>query len=108
MRVRHATLAKYLPSILRGGLLTSKSQGKRPAVWLHSPGSTLWAAQHTVRRHGGRIEAVIILECTIPRSWLRKSKRGLWYTVRDVPPTRIGHIITFGELSRSPVAQAGR
>jgi hypothetical protein len=106
MRVRHATLARLLPSILRGGLLCSKSQGKKPVVWLHSPALTLWGCHHTVRRHGGRVEQVVILEVTVPRSWLRRSKKGLWYCVRDVPPDRIRGIITFGELSRSPVEEA--
>jgi hypothetical protein len=103
MKLRHATLAKYLPSILRAGLLCSKSQGKRPVVWLGSAAKTLWAAAHVVRRHGSRIEQVVVLEVSVPRRWLRRSKRGLWYCPRDVPPGRIRGVITFGELSRSPV-----
>jgi hypothetical protein len=106
MRLRHATLVKNLPSILKAGLLCSKSQGKRPVVWLGSAAKTLWAAAHVVRRHGGRIEQVVILETDVPRSWLRRSKRGLWYCPRDVPPERIRGVITFGELSRSPIEEA--
>jgi hypothetical protein len=106
MRVRHATFARNLASILRAGLLCSKSQGKLPVVWLGSPAKSLWAAAHVVRRHGGRIEQVVILEIDVPRSWLRRSKRGLWYCPRDVPPQRILGVITFGELSRSPVEEA--
>jgi hypothetical protein len=30
-------------------------------------------------------------------------KKGLWYCLRDMPPERIRGVITFGELSRSPV-----
>jgi hypothetical protein len=77
-------------------------------VWLCSPAQTLWAAHHVIRRHGSRIEQVVVLEVDVPRSWLRRSKRGLWYTLRDVPPTKIGHVITFGELSRSPVPAGNR
>jgi hypothetical protein len=106
MRLRHATLVKNLPGILRAGLLCSKSRGKRPVVWLGCPGKSLWAAAHVVRRHGGRIEQVVILEIDVPRSWLRRSKKGLWYCPRDVPPERIRGVITFGELSRSPVEEA--
>jgi hypothetical protein len=40
---------------------------------------------------------------SVPRRWLRRSKKGLWYCPRDVPPERIRGVITFGELSRSPV-----
>jgi hypothetical protein len=106
MRLRHATLARNLNSILRAGLLTSKSQGKRPVVWLGCPVKSLWAAAHVVRRHGGRIEQVVILEIDVPRSWLRRSKKGLWYCPRDISPDRIRGVITFGELSRSPVEEA--
>jgi hypothetical protein len=106
MRLHHATLARNLPGILRAGLLCSKSRGKLPVVWLGSAAKSLWAAAHVVRRHGGRIEAVVILEVEAPCSWLRRSKKGLWYCPRDVPPERIRGVITFGELSRSPVEQA--
>ena len=57
MLVRHATLARYLPSILQRGLLCSKSKGRLKVVWLHTPNKTTWATLHTVRRHGGRVEA---------------------------------------------------
>jgi hypothetical protein len=103
MKLRHATLVKNLAGILRAGLLCSKSQGKRPVVWPGSAAKTLWAAAHVVRRHGGRIEQVVVLEVSVPRRWLRRSKKGLWYCPRDVPPERIRGVITFGELSRSPV-----
>ena len=42
MRLRHATLARNLNSILRAGLLTSKSRGKLPGVWLVSPSKSSW------------------------------------------------------------------
>jgi hypothetical protein len=99
---------KYLPSILKAGPLRSKSQGKLPAVWLGSAARTLRAAAHAVRRHGGRIEQVVVLEVTVPRAWLRRSKKGLWYCPRDAPPERIRGVITFGALSRSPRRGDGR
>jgi hypothetical protein len=106
MLLRHATLARNLPGIIKAGLLTSKSKGKLPAVWLCAAGKTLWAGWHVVRRHGGRIENVVIVEVDVPRRWLRRSKKGLWYCPRDVPPERVRGIVTFGELSRSPVEEA--
>jgi hypothetical protein len=39
----------------------------------------------------------------IPRAWLRKSRRGLWYCVRDIPPARIAGVVDFDALSQSPV-----
>ena len=97
MLLRHATLVKNLPSIQRAGLLCSKSQGAKKVVWLHAPGRSLWAAAHTIRRHRGRIEAVVILEVEVPRSWLRKSQTGLWYSVKDIPPDRFRrHLLLHG------------
>src|ERR1051325_3851383 len=105
MLLRHATPVRNLASIRKGGLLTSKSQGKLPVVWLHAGGKTAWAAIHTVKRHGGRVENVVILEVNVPRRWLRRSKRGLWYCRKDVPPERIHGLITFATLAQSPIAE---
>ena len=105
MLVRHATLTKYLPSIQRGGLKCSKSRGAKKVVWLHEPDQSLWAAVHTIRRHGGRIEEVVILEVEVPRSGLRKSRPGLWYSVEDIPPENLRRTITFVEFA-GPVTAA--
>jgi hypothetical protein len=103
LRLRHATPKRNLPNIQRCGLLASKSQGKLAVVWLHSPAKTAWATLHTVRRHGGRIENVIVLELAVPRRWLRRNRRGLWYCPRDVPPARLRVTIQFAELAASPI-----
>jgi hypothetical protein len=108
MRLRHATLARNLPSILRAGLLCSKSQGKKPVVWACAPSQTAWACLHVIRRHGGKAQEVVVLEIDVPRSWLKRhggSAKALWYSVRDVGPERIRRVISFGELSRSPVTE---
>jgi hypothetical protein len=60
MLVRHATPARNLAGILRAGLLCAKSLGT-PAVWFHPAARSAWAVLHTVKRHGGRIESVVIL-----------------------------------------------
>jgi hypothetical protein len=99
MLVRHATLARNLPSILQHGLLCSKSKGRLKVVWLHTPNKTSWAALHTVRRHGGRVEAVVVLEVSVPRRWLRRSRKGLWYSVRDIPADRVRHVLAFDEVA---------
>jgi hypothetical protein len=104
MLLRHATLIRNLPGIERRGLLCSKSQGRRPVVWLHTPAKSFWATLHTVKRHGGRAEAVIIMVVDVPRVWLRKSRKGLWYSVRDIPPDRIRRVLSFAELAGASVA----
>lgn len=97
--LRHATPARNLSSILRAGLLTSKSRGKLPVVWLCSPSRSSWAVLHVIKRHGGRVETTVVLEADVPRSWLRRNRKGLWYCPRDVPPTRIKRALCFAELA---------
>jgi hypothetical protein len=104
MLLRHATLIRNLPGIERRGLLCSKSQGKRPVVWLHTAAKSYWAALHTVRRHGGRVEAVVILLVDVPRAWLRKSRKGLWYSVLDIPADRVRRVLSFVELAGASTA----
>jgi len=104
MLLRHATPRRNLPSIRCRGLLCSKSKGKLPVVWLHSPTATPWAAIHTVARHGSRVEGVVILEVDVPRSWLRRNRRRLWYSTLDIPAGRIRRVIDFGEVAASPIA----
>jgi hypothetical protein len=107
MLLRHATPIRNLPSIERLGLLTSKSKGRLKVVWLHAPTKTAWASLHTVKRHGGRVEDVVVLQVRIPRRWLRRNRRGLWYCTKDVPSSRFLSTIRFAELAASPVEVAG-
>ena len=65
------------------------SRGALLAVWLHAPGASVWAIPHTSRRHGVPVEAVAVLEVNVPRSWLRRGRRGLWICFRDIPADRI-------------------
>jgi hypothetical protein len=104
VKVRHATPARNLNSILRRGLLVAKSAGRLAAVWVCSPSKTLWAAAHVVRRHGGRIESTVVLECEVPRSWLRRSRKCLWFSIRDIPADRIRKVLSFGELAGASAA----
>ena len=99
MILRHATPARNLSSILRGGLLCSYSRGKLPVVWACSPARSSWAVLHVIRRHGGRVETTVVLELDVPRAWLRKGCKGLWYSVRDIPADRIRRVLSFAELA---------
>jgi hypothetical protein len=99
MKHRHATPARNLPGILRAGLLCSKSQGKLPVVWLCSPAKSSWAVLHVIKRHGGKVETTVVFEVDVPRSWLRRGRKGLRYSIRDVPPERIRKVLCFSELA---------
>ena len=87
MRLYHATPRRNLASIRRRGLLTAKSKGKLPVVWLHSRGRRVWASLHTIKRHGTK--NVAILGASVSRQHLRRAGRGLWYSTVDVPPGRL-------------------
>ena len=106
MLLRHATPRRNLPSILRHGLLCGKSRGRLQVVWLHAPSKSAWALLHAVKRHGGRVEGVVVLEVEVPRGWLRRGRRRLWYSVEDVPPGRIRRVIDFAEMA-GPSADDG-
>jgi hypothetical protein len=41
----------------------------------------------------------------VPRSWLQRSKKGLWYCPRDIPLGCILGALIFTTLARSPVEE---
>ena len=89
MQLRHATLKSNLESIMREGLLPSKSRGKRQAVWLHTASRTPWAILHMQSKWASALEDVVILTVEIPRSWLTRHQAGLWYCGRVISPRQI-------------------
>ena len=106
MLVHHATLERLLPSIHATGLDPRRSKTKRRAVYLHTAGMSTWAMLHAVRRHGGRIEEVCIIDVDMPRSWLRRTgKRGLWYCQQVITPDRFRGIRGFASMSVSPLEE---
>jgi hypothetical protein len=71
------------------GLLTARSRGALKSVWLCEAGRKHWSCLHTVRRHGGRIEDVVVLQVEVPKVWLKRhggTVRGLYRSVRDIRP----------------------
>jgi len=56
---------------------------------------------HVAWRHWARIEAVLTLEVDVPRSWLRRSRKGLWYCTRNIRADRIRRLFGFVELARA-------
>jgi hypothetical protein len=104
-QLRHGTLKRNLPSIDRNGPLCSKSKGKLKVVWLQAASKSAWAMVPTVRRHDGRIENVVVIEVSVPRKWLRRSKSGLWFCKEDIGPERFKSRIGFDQVSASPIEQ---
>jgi hypothetical protein len=44
---------------------------------------------------GGRVETTVVLEVDVPRRWLRRSRKGLWFCPRDILPGRIKRALCF-------------
>jgi hypothetical protein len=105
MRLYHATLARNWTSIRTQGLLCGLSQGKMRVVWLHTEDRSAWAMLHTVRRHGGRVEDVVVISVEVGENALRRHQSGLYYHVADVLPAEIVAVRGFDELSKSPVEE---
>lgn len=103
MILYHATLSSNEPSIRQHGLLTDRSLGVMRVVWLHAADRSAWAVLHTLRRHGGRAEEVVVLECHVDERFVRRFASGLYYHVCDVVPVDVVRSIGFEEISRSPI-----
>jgi hypothetical protein len=96
MVLRHAAILRNPPCIERRGLLCSKSKGRKEVVWLHTAAASSWAALHTVKRHGGRVEQVIILEVYVKRRHLPPRPQGAVvqrarHPARSYPPAGALH-----------------
>jgi hypothetical protein len=63
------------------------------------------AVLHVARRQRCHAEGVVVLEVDVPRRWLRRSKRGLYYSLHDLPPERIRGVVTFAALASTPVQE---
>ena len=89
MLLRHATPRRNLRSIFRTGLQPALARGKLKAVWLHATAKGRWAVRHVSHRHRVTAEAVVVLEVRVPRSQLRRNRRGVWYCPFPVSPGQI-------------------
>ena len=98
MKLSHVTTRQNLASIQGHGLLVSKGdpQAKIKGCWMCTASNLGWAILHTMRKHKAHLEEVIVLEVRIPRRRLTRFRRGLYYTVQDVPARAIG-TVTPGE-----------
>lgn len=95
MLLYHATTRQALQSIKTEGLCVRYADSRKAirGVWLHTRSNSAWALLHTQRRHGASLEDLVVVEVSVPRSWLRRFQGGLWYTTKDIPVERIRRII---------------
>src|SRR5437870_5382394 len=83
VKLLHITPRTNLPSIFRTGLNPAFARGRLRAVWLCSSSLTEWAIAHVAQRHSVPEGEVAVLHLRIPRSALRRRKRGVWI-VQDI------------------------
>jgi hypothetical protein len=84
----HATPLSRLASIYRFGLNPAFARGALRVVWLHTPGRSSWACAHVAACHQVAPSAVVVLRLLVPRSWLRRNRRGVWVCSRVIPASR--------------------
>ncbi len=104
MRLVHVTDSRNLPSIQARGLDPSKATGKRAAVWLLAPSNEPWGVAHTLgkpRAKGRGIEHHVVLEIEVPRAWLTRFARGVWFCGWVIPAARITAIRPAAECGRT-------
>ena len=95
MRLIHVTSKPNLDSIKANGLDPQFATMKRRAVWGVSPSNEAWAVAHTLgkkRARGLSIHDHVTIEIEVPRSWLRRHKRGVWYCDRVITADRFVEI----------------
>ena len=91
MRLIHVTAKHNLDSIKANGLDPKFATMKRRAVWGVSPSNEAWAVAHTLgkpRAAGLSIHDHVTIEVDVPRSWLRRHKRGIWYCLKTITEDR--------------------
>ena len=102
MLLYHATPRKNLFSISQNGLDPKFAKGKSPVIWLHTHSRRHWAILHTMHRHQCSIDEVVIITVKIPKSRLRRRRRGLWITMERL--TTLGNITDATEFTETPIA----
>jgi hypothetical protein len=96
LSLRHATPRRNLDSIGLFGLDPACARSASlKAVWLHKPSRTSWAIPHVAARHAAPVAEVVVLTVRVPRAWLVRTKRGLWFCRRLIPADRIVSINPF-------------
>lgn len=82
----HVTLEERWFSILQMGILTRYSRDRRAAVWLVKASQLEWAINHVQTRYNAPRSAVMVFELSIRRASVIRRARGVWFTVKDIPP----------------------
>jgi hypothetical protein len=76
-----------MASINRHGLLPEKATGREKATWLVSRSQIVWAIAHTAtKRDKAPITKLVVLRVEVPRSSVRRFRRGIWRSFVPLRP----------------------
>ena len=92
MIIYHVTNKCNLKSIMSTGLDPAYAVNKREAVWGVSHSLIGWAISHTLakpRDAESTTNDLVILQVNVPRSWVKKYRRRIYYVPRLIQPGRI-------------------
>jgi len=79
----HVTHADNVQRIKRYGLETAFARGRK-RIWLCTEKRLAWALNHVPASHGHRSEEYVILQVFVPSSDLRRARKGIFTTDRNV------------------------
>lgn len=96
----HVTLRRNLKSIQKRGLLTSRSTGKRKAVWCVTKDRLTWATMHVARRHNVALDELVVLHISLDGTRLSVGPAQSWFYTADVPPESILSVSQFMLVSQ--------
>lgn len=85
----HCTPRRNACSIAAEGIDPGYALSDTERSYYVTAGSLDWAVSHVAMRHGVAESEVIVLKCRVPRTWLTRFRRGVWYATRTLPPGRI-------------------
>lgn len=106
MKLYHTTNIQVLDAILQEGINPSKSQGKRPLIWLHTKSKIYWAILHVQKKRKVSLDEVVIIEVTISKKHLKRAWKGIWTSPLLVGPTRFMRVLRADSFGDSPVPES--
>lgn len=85
VRVFHVTPARNAKSILKRGILCSKSKGKLRRIWLCDAERLNWALVHVARHHKTTPDQMRVFTCEVNIFRLRVIRLGVFTLDFDMP-----------------------
>ncbi len=85
MIVYHLTPSRNAASVRWEGLKINRAIGL-PRLWFYTPCQRTWALSHISKHQHVNSTDLVEFAYWIPRSWLKRYRRGIWVCYRNVGP----------------------